>query len=459
MIHSLEGPGCKNLEIQNVEEVNSDFTLKKPLYQGHTGTCYAQSSYYLLNYLLSSNYGNLGRLSLVDFVAKGSGDQFLEGGSPYLVLSRLNGLRLAINRDLDLEKVFNFSRCFDHPRKLLGFEGCLKYLKEEVLPATAVNSLEEIISVAQSLAEQDYRGKSPSYLLLKEIYFKDEVVLPEYHVKIFDISGPLLSQVKSATGPITRERLLESEIEHLLSMKKPLILSYCKRTDETGICIAGHTVVITGTRRICCGSDQERRCNQDLKIVNSMRRDGSGDGWYQAEPIFRAAMDITYIESCDTSRGGCKGHVLGADYPAHWGTLREGLVVGPNLLISLAAAGDTESLFYFLEAKKSEFHIGDLTYGTSLLIEAVAHGHTQLAQRLIEAGALVNQADQRGYTPLMAAAQGGMASIVSMLISRGAETGRVNLEGKNALELARLHGHSEIVRLIQKASRWRLFKW
>ncbi len=291
---------------------------------------------------------------------------------------------------------------------------------------------------------------------------------------------------------MTRERLLESEIKHLLSKKKPLILSYCKNTDTSGVCIAGHTVVVTGTRRICCGSGQERRCNQDLKIVNSMRRDGSGDGWYQAEPIFSAAMDITYIESCDTSRGGCKGHVLGADYPAHWGTLTEGLVVGPNLLASLTAAGDAKSLFYFLEAKKSEFHIGDLTYGTSLLIEAVAHGHTQLAQRLIEAGALVNQtdssgrspllmsisrgqeatakmllnfgaaenqADQRGYTPLMAAAQGGMASIVSLLISRGAETGRVDQEGKNALELARLHGHSEVVRLIQKASRWRLFKW
>jgi len=55
---------------------------------------------------------------------------------------------------------------------------------------------------------------------------------------------------------------------------------------------------------------------------------------------------------------------------------------------------------------------------------------------LLERGAPIDAADNRGRTALLIAAERGDAAIVSLLLDRGADRIRRDKEGKSALDLA-----------------------
>lgn len=85
------------------------------------------------------------------------------------------------------------------------------------------------------------------------------------------------------------------------------------------------------------------------------------------------------------------------------------------------------------------------------LHSAVAGGHAEVAEMLILGGADIDAAQRLGYTPLMGAAQNGMAATVELLLARGAAPKARNDDVLTAAELADRAGHHEVAATIRAA--------
>ena len=63
------------------------------------------------------------------------------------------------------------------------------------------------------------------------------------------------------------------------------------------------------------------------------------------------------------------------------------------------------------------------------LIEACFNGQAREVRRLLSEGAGVNDADEKGSTPLMAASQNGHVEVVDMLLAAEANANAVDVDG------------------------------
>jgi ankyrin repeat protein len=96
---------------------------------------------------------------------------------------------------------------------------------------------------------------------------------------------------------------------------------------------------------------------------------------------------------------------------------------------------------------------------SAALVPLAAHGDTPLLARLLDGGADVNakrptmRRDYRNRTPLMLAAGSDLMPLetVKLLVSRGAELDATGPEGETALDLARRHGPTPVVRYLEQA--------
>jgi ankyrin repeat protein len=79
-------------------------------------------------------------------------------------------------------------------------------------------------------------------------------------------------------------------------------------------------------------------------------------------------------------------------------------------------------------------------------MKAALNGHTKAVERLILAGADVNQKDKGGYSSLMLAASNNHPDIIDLLIGAGADINQVEItKGWTALIWASKLGHKEAV--------------
>lgn len=85
------------------------------------------------------------------------------------------------------------------------------------------------------------------------------------------------------------------------------------------------------------------------------------------------------------------------------------------------------------------------TAGESALMLAAIKGQMEWCERLLQRGALVNQA---GWAPLHYAASGPNPRIVELLLARGAEVEAVSPNGSTPLMMAARYGSEESVRLL-----------
>lgn len=88
--------------------------------------------------------------------------------------------------------------------------------------------------------------------------------------------------------------------------------------------------------------------------------------------------------------------------------------------------------------------------GATPLEHAAAKGHFEIVKYLIGKGANVNNIDNEGDFPLGEAAKNGYLEIIALLIDSGAQLDLKNKEKLTALDLARIHGQSKAVVLIEK---------
>jgi ankyrin repeat protein len=81
---------------------------------------------------------------------------------------------------------------------------------------------------------------------------------------------------------------------------------------------------------------------------------------------------------------------------------------------------------------------------------AIAGRATATSLLLIEAGAPIHTAQHGGYTPLLEAAQIGNIKVVERLLELGVDIKAQTSDGKDALDLAREKGHTEVIELLLK---------
>jgi hypothetical protein len=93
---------------------------------------------------------------------------------------------------------------------------------------------------------------------------------------------------------------------------------------------------------------------------------------------------------------------------------------------------------------------GEAAAATQLL-EAAERGLSTEVSRLLSAGEDVNIRDDNGWTPLIAAASQGHSQTVALLIERGADINLKDYEGYTALRYARANGHTRVVEQLRAA--------
>lgn len=102
-----------------------------------------------------------------------------------------------------------------------------------------------------------------------------------------------------------------------------------------------------------------------------------------------------------------------------------------------------------LIAEGADIHIKDNRGYTPLLFAAQGN-HPDIVQSLIQAGARIDNRGSDGMTPLMWAAQHGQRSLVRLLMKKAAYRFWRDEEGKTATDHARENNHPEIAALIEQ---------
>jgi ankyrin repeat protein len=116
----------------------------------------------------------------------------------------------------------------------------------------------------------------------------------------------------------------------------------------------------------------------------------------------------------------------------------------PALLIA-AERGDLPTLTKLIEGNTATIDVKDACFWTPLM-KAALNGHTEAVERLILAGADVNQIDKGGYSSLMLAASNNHPDIIDLLIKAGANIDQIEItKGWTALIWASKQGHREAV--------------
>ena len=115
--------------------------------------------------------------------------------------------------------------------------------------------------------------------------------------------------------------------------------------------------------------------------------------------------------------------------------------------ILIAGAGDAESVFLFLEAGFDPNLID--SKGVPVLSLAVRAQFPAVASLLIASGADVNrQSADRGYSPMMDAAQKGDLAMVRLLLDNGALPDLQSKDGQTALIICTGRGDGEMAKLL-----------
>ncbi len=139
----------------------------------------------------------------------------------------------------------------------------------------------------------------------------------------------------------------------------------------------------------------------------------------------------------------------GREKDANFINLRDGNGITPLMWASYANfnSADTDNqkdearyyyVEYFLAQKNIDIYAVDKT-GLTALHWAAWSGLTRCAALLINAGLDINAVENNQFTPLMLAALRGNHTMVSQLVALGADTSKVNYEGKSAYDLAQSH--------------------
>lgn len=127
--------------------------------------------------------------------------------------------------------------------------------------------------------------------------------------------------------------------------------------------------------------------------------------------------------------------------------LNRGISCFEENFILIVSSGDADAVALFLEAGFNPSLID--SKGIPLLSLAVRAQFPRVASLLIEAGADVNRlSGDRGYSPLMDAAQKGDIAMVKLLLDNGAKSDLQSKDGQTALIICAGRGDTEMAAML-----------
>jgi ankyrin repeat protein len=85
---------------------------------------------------------------------------------------------------------------------------------------------------------------------------------------------------------------------------------------------------------------------------------------------------------------------------------------------------------------------------SSPLGRAAGKGHTEIVEKVIFAGAVINYQNKNGCTPVYMACRNGHKQTVDVLLKNGAIVNLTKTDGATPLIMASYNGHLEVVRLL-----------
>lgn len=120
-------------------------------------------------------------------------------------------------------------------------------------------------------------------------------------------------------------------------------------------------------------------------------------------------------------------------------------------VLALAAVFGHLEIAKYLHAKGGDLNsVATNGSGYTALTGAVASGHTEIVQWLLQSGVSPNYSYANGYTPLLTAAANGHLEILKALLAHGADLHAKTNDGKNALSFARERGHTDVAAYLQQ---------
>ena len=122
---------------------------------------------------------------------------------------------------------------------------------------------------------------------------------------------------------------------------------------------------------------------------------------------------------------------------------------GINAIGIAVVEGQAEVVDILLEARV-KLNVKDTLYGNTPLALAISEGRTQIATKLLNAGADPNLRATLEMTPLMIAAMRGNLVLVELLLEKKVDVNAKNMGGYTAIEIARRGGHKEIVEKLRQ---------
>jgi hypothetical protein len=149
------------------------------------------------------------------------------------------------------------------------------------------------------------------------------------------------------------------------------------------------------------------------------------------------------------------GWVPGARFLLQQGAFPDGRVkdaYGLTCLMISAYGGDERMLRLLLQygADPNLKTLGD-DHRTALH-EAASAGHTEAIRLLLDAGARIDQTDDKGRTPLFYACLHGDRGTTALLLERGADPGRADVEGCTPLRAAQWKGQLGVVDFLRQSA-------
>ncbi len=117
-------------------------------------------------------------------------------------------------------------------------------------------------------------------------------------------------------------------------------------------------------------------------------------------------------------------------------------------LLMIAAYHDQREMVELLLDHGADVDAAD-TSGNTPLMGLCFKGHADLAATLLDRGADANARNGSGATPLMLAAMFHQPAIMRALLDHGADASLANGQGHTAADLARFHGHADLIPLLQ----------
>ena len=108
--------------------------------------------------------------------------------------------------------------------------------------------------------------------------------------------------------------------------------------------------------------------------------------------------------------------------------------------------------------KGADINLRTFAHDRTPLLYAIANNNTNEVEWLLSRGADVNKSDSNGWTPLIFAAFCNYSACVKILLEHGANTNLRTIAiqdqpSKTAMDFARESGYTEIVQLLEAASR------